>query len=121
MLTPVAHTRACITPPPEAELTHDEALAVLRECGSGWLGDRREGTGGACWCWFWRAAAALRADTRPRAAPTSALDLLVQERNRRCIKTLCPELDDLLGGGVAPGEITECVACHHVDLSWCPA
>lgn len=40
--TRVAHTL------PEAELTHDEALAVLRECGSGWLGDRREGTGGAC-------------------------------------------------------------------------
>ena len=37
----------------------------------------------------------------------SALDLLREERSRRHIKTLCPELDELLGGGVAPGEITE--------------
>jgi RecA/RadA recombinase len=43
------------------------------------------------------------------AAPTSALDLLALERAKRPIKTLCPELDDLLGGGVALGEITECV------------
>lgn len=40
-------------------------------------------------------------------APVSALDLLREERSRRHIKTLCPELDELLGGGVAPGEITE--------------
>jgi hypothetical protein len=93
---------------------------VLRDCGSGWLGDRREGTGGASVLLFVFGGLhdlASFYDDQPRAAPTSALDLLVQERNRRCIKTLCPELDDLLGGGVAPGEITECVVKPAVE---CP-
>ena len=45
------------------------------------------------------------------AAPTSALDLLHAEQRRRHIITFCAELDGLLGGGVAPGEITECVCC----------
>jgi hypothetical protein len=44
-----------------------------------------------------------------RAAPTSALELLQAEQRRRHIITFCADLDGLLGGGVAPGEITECV------------
>jgi hypothetical protein len=42
------------------------------------------------------------------AAPTSALELLQAEQRRRHIITFCADLDGLLGGGVAPGEITEC-------------
>jgi hypothetical protein len=35
--------------------------------------------------------------------------MLHAEQRRRHIITFCAELDGLLGGGIAPGEITECV------------
>ena len=44
------------------------------------------------------------------AVPTSALELLNMEKQRRHIITFCSELDALLGGGMSPGEITECAA-----------
>ena len=50
---------------------------------------------------------------RRTPAPTSALDMLHAEQRRRHIITFCAELDGLLGGGVAPGEITECVRRGH--------
>lgn len=37
----------------------------------------------------------------------SARDLLGAERARRRVTTFCPELDSLLGGGVAAGAVTE--------------
>eukprot|EP00898_Chlorokybus_atmophyticus_P008549 jgi/Chlat1/8696/Chrsp88S08080 len=37
----------------------------------------------------------------------SALELLHREGGRRRIVTFCPALDSLLGGGVAPGHVTE--------------
>jgi hypothetical protein len=52
--------------------------------------------------------------------------LLHAEQRRRHIITFCAELDGLLGGGVAPGDITECVllcavlpCCKHA-LTWRP-
>jgi hypothetical protein len=38
--------------------------------------------------------------------------MLQAEQRRRHIITFCADLDGLLGGGVAPGEITECVLLH---------
>jgi hypothetical protein len=43
--------------------------------------------------------------------------MLQAEQRRRHIITFCADLDGLLGGGVAPGEITECV--FHACASRC--
>ena len=37
----------------------------------------------------------------------SALEMLQQEQNASCIVTFCERLDDMLGGGVPTGKITE--------------
>mmetsp|Transcript_37411 Transcript_37411/g.62981 ORF Transcript_37411/g.62981 Transcript_37411/m.62981 type:complete len:355 (+) Transcript_37411:330-1394(+) len=66
----------------EASLTHQEALSVLK------VVPGRD---------LFTAVAGAK----------SATELLQEERARISITTMCPELDELLGGGVAPGEITE--------------
>lgn len=45
------------------------------------------------------------------AGAKSASELLQQETEKLPIYTFCQELDDLLGGGVAVGEITELCGC----------
>lgn len=37
----------------------------------------------------------------------SALEMLQQEQNASCVVTFCERLDDMLGGGVPTGKITE--------------
>ena len=54
------------------------------------------------------------------AVPTSALELLNMEKQRRHIITFCAELDALLGGGMSPGEITECAALRSCVLVCAP-
>ena len=39
--------------------------------------------------------------------PINAWELFEQEKNRRHIVTSCAEMDDMLGGGVETGKITE--------------
>jgi len=45
------------------------------------------------------------------AGAKSAAELLAEESVKLPIYTFCQELDDLLGGGVAVGEITELCGC----------
>eukprot|EP00238_Polyblepharides_amylifera_P008740 CAMPEP_0196575850 /NCGR_PEP_ID=MMETSP1081-20130531/5236_1 /TAXON_ID=36882 /ORGANISM="Pyramimonas amylifera, Strain CCMP720" /LENGTH=355 /DNA_ID=CAMNT_0041894269 /DNA_START=470 /DNA_END=1537 /DNA_ORIENTATION=+ len=66
----------------EAQLTHQEALEVLEVV---------------------QGEAAHLAIRGAR----SASELLRMEQTRRSVAMLCPELDQLLGGGVSPGEVTE--------------
>mmetsp|Transcript_18554 Transcript_18554/g.60451 ORF Transcript_18554/g.60451 Transcript_18554/m.60451 type:complete len:337 (+) Transcript_18554:212-1222(+) len=66
----------------EAGLEREEALHVLKQVHSP-FGEGRAAVG------------------------VSARELLDRERARRSIVSFCASVDDLLGGGVAPGEITE--------------
>lgn len=62
---------------------------------------------------------------RPGDAPTSALaslaggrtaaDLLAVEAASRRVITFCAALDELLGGGVQPGQVTEFCECARVQ------
>ena len=46
------------------------------------------------------------------AGAKPATEVLTSEQQTRCITTLCQELDDILGGGIAPGQLTEiCESC----------
>ena len=97
----------------EADLTHEEALAVLRESNSKFV-TRMESLPGAR---VTPMADVQIAALTARSVHTSALELLQYEQRRRYIRTGCRDLDELLGGGVAPGEITECAELAHVAAS----
>lgn len=51
----------------------------------------------------------MKFDCMPTSLPgaKSAWELLASEKSRRKITTLCSEMDKILGGGVAPKELTE--------------
>ena len=81
----------------EAKLSKDEALVVLRSCGAVTATAGRDDNA---------------PDVRSRTAAgvggvSTAADLLQRERRARRVTTFCKELDDMLGGGVCAGEVTE--------------
>eukprot|EP00271_Cylindrocystis_brebissonii_P001866 TRINITY_DN12185_c0_g9_i1.p1 TRINITY_DN12185_c0_g9~~TRINITY_DN12185_c0_g9_i1.p1 ORF type:complete len:351 (+),score=56.76 TRINITY_DN12185_c0_g9_i1:174-1226(+) len=70
----------------DAYLTNDEALHVLNSISF------RDST---------------RKQSHGVAGAKSAWELLEKEKARKKITTLCPEIDAILGGGIAPRELTE--------------
>ena len=49
----------------------------------------------------------MRTTTSDPTRRLTALDLLEKEKNQGSIVTFCEELDEMLGGGVPVGKITE--------------
>ena len=57
----------------------------------------------------------LSEDTSYAFYPKNALELFEEEKNRGYIVTSCTDIDNMLGGGVETGKITEFCGDENVD------